>query len=329
MAPEQMRASNVDRRVDVYAAGIVLWELLAGRHLFDSDTDAQTMYKVLSAPVEPPSAFVSAISSALDDVVMKALNRDPDERFATAHDFAVALEAAVPGIPRAREVGAWVVAHAGASLEKRAAQVASIDATSGRWEAAIPAPLLATTVEPAADAQTVVEPRARETEARVSATVLYRAPSSPDVPAPPAAVASFVDDGPSVIVPLSPFPRRVVVAVVVGVVLAMGAIALALVLVLVLGRSSAAPAHPAAASASPPAEAPAPTAPPAAAPEETSFEIDDPAVTKSASAAPVATGHPTSVPARPSSCNPPFTTGPDGVKVPKRQCFDAHARGAK
>jgi serine/threonine-protein kinase len=310
MAPEQLCGVALDRRVDVYAAGIVLWELLAGRRLFDADTYAQTMYKVLNASIEPPSAVVSGISSALDDVVMRALSRDPDARFSTAHDFAIALEATVPTIPRAREVGAWVVANAGAILDKRAAQVASIEATSGHWEAAPAAQIPRTTVD--AHAETVT---------------LYRAPSSPELPsthASPAAIAaSPLGDGISGLPrPLS--PRRALVGLSVGVVLAFGAVAL------FLGRSRPAPTVPSVDTASvrPEASGPTVSAQPAVS-EPNPSEVDAPAVTAWTNARPVAPPRQTNAPPRPSSCSQPFTIDANGVKVPKRYCFNVGPRAGK
>ena len=91
MAPEQMTAAVVDRRVDVWALGAVLWELLTLRRLFLRDTDVNTMYAVLSGEIHPPSDFRSDVPQELDEIVLKALQRNPDERWQNAREMGKAL----------------------------------------------------------------------------------------------------------------------------------------------------------------------------------------------------------------------------------------------
>ncbi|HMA94321.1 MAG TPA: serine/threonine-protein kinase [Polyangiaceae bacterium] len=95
MAPEQAAADDqLDRRADVFAAGIVLWELLAGRRLFRAPNDAATLSRVVSGPIVPPNRFVEGIDSRIVDVCMKALERPLSRRIATAGQFAEMLETA-------------------------------------------------------------------------------------------------------------------------------------------------------------------------------------------------------------------------------------------
>jgi serine/threonine-protein kinase len=91
MAPEQMTAAVVDRRVDVWALGTVLWELLTLRRLFLRDTDVNTMYAVLSGEIRPPSDHRSDVPPELDEIVLKALQRSPDERWQSAREMGKAL----------------------------------------------------------------------------------------------------------------------------------------------------------------------------------------------------------------------------------------------
>lgn len=91
MAPEQMTAAVVDRRVDVWALGAVLWELLTLRRLFLRDTDVNTMYAVLSGEIRPPSEYRNDVPPELDEIVLKALQRSPDERWQSARDMGKAL----------------------------------------------------------------------------------------------------------------------------------------------------------------------------------------------------------------------------------------------
>jgi eukaryotic-like serine/threonine-protein kinase len=129
MAPEQIRAREVDRRTDVYAASVVLWELLTGQRLFNADSAAGIMNAILEKEVPPASAIRGEAPSSLDEVVSKGMSRDPAERFATAREMAVALERALRPAS-AREVGDWVAAAARSVLEKRARKVADMEAMS-------------------------------------------------------------------------------------------------------------------------------------------------------------------------------------------------------
>jgi serine/threonine protein kinase len=111
MAPEQMAAAVVDRRVDVWALGVVLWELLTLRRLFLKDTDVNTMYAVLSGEIEPPSAHRSDVPAELDEIVLKALQRNPDERWQTAREMGTALRrflAKQPTLIGPAELAEWM-----------------------------------------------------------------------------------------------------------------------------------------------------------------------------------------------------------------------------
>ncbi len=83
MAPEQIADWNIDRRADLFAFGVVLWELLARRPLFQGDA-AAVLGRIVNHDVEPVRSVRPDVSPALDRIAMKALRRDPDERYATA-----------------------------------------------------------------------------------------------------------------------------------------------------------------------------------------------------------------------------------------------------
>lgn len=91
MAPEQLRTGTVDRRVDVWGLGVALWEGLAVRRLFKRDTTANTMYALLHDEILPPSKHRPQIPKELDAIVLKALARDPDERWQTTREMGQAL----------------------------------------------------------------------------------------------------------------------------------------------------------------------------------------------------------------------------------------------
>lgn len=92
MAPEQISRGEIDRRADVFALGVVLWELLTGRRLFDFDTQSETLSAICSGKVEKPSSVRPGISPKLDAIVLRALATNEAERFQTAREFASALE---------------------------------------------------------------------------------------------------------------------------------------------------------------------------------------------------------------------------------------------
>jgi serine/threonine-protein kinase len=129
MAPEQLRGKGVDRRTDVFAAGVVLWETLTGRRLFDGDDPGEILSKLLESVIPPPSSLEPGVPKHLDEIVLKALDRNADRRWATARDFAIALEHAGP-IAMAREVGEWAERVGEETIGKRARQVAEIESGS-------------------------------------------------------------------------------------------------------------------------------------------------------------------------------------------------------
>jgi serine/threonine-protein kinase len=118
MAPEQMAFGHVDRRTDVYAAGIVLWELLAGRRLLGDQCLHQAALVSSAREILAPSSIAPTVPRALDDVVLSALSCEPNDRFPDARSMAEALLDAAPPF-RDFEVGAWVAAHARNELRGR------------------------------------------------------------------------------------------------------------------------------------------------------------------------------------------------------------------
>ncbi len=125
MAPEQLAGRAVTRKTDLFAAAVVLWEMLTGERLFRADADAETVTRILFEPVRAPSQVRSSISPSLDAVVLRALERDPTRRFATAEEMALALETALPPAS-AQTIGHWVRSMAGDELEERARCVAAL-----------------------------------------------------------------------------------------------------------------------------------------------------------------------------------------------------------
>jgi serine/threonine protein kinase len=92
MAPEQLEGGVIDRRVDVFTTGIVLWELLVGKKLMAAESTAKTLMRLLKDPVPRVSEIVPDIDPMLDRIVARALKRDPAARFQTAGEMREALE---------------------------------------------------------------------------------------------------------------------------------------------------------------------------------------------------------------------------------------------
>jgi serine/threonine-protein kinase len=129
MAPEQLLTENVDRRADIYACAVVLWEALSGERLFDGDNQGRIVRKILDETVPPPSSKVAGLRPALDAAVMKGLEKDPATRWQTAREFAAALERAMPTAPLT-DIGEFVESIAGRALSDRAKRVKEIESRS-------------------------------------------------------------------------------------------------------------------------------------------------------------------------------------------------------
>ncbi len=98
MAPEQLRGETLDRRTDVFALGIVLWETLAQRHLFKRETDFLTFQAITSDPIPDVCEVRPDVPPELGATLAMALARDPSERFANARAFGEALARAVSSL---------------------------------------------------------------------------------------------------------------------------------------------------------------------------------------------------------------------------------------
>ncbi len=128
MAPEQLRGHAVDRRADVFALGIVTYEMLALRRLFQRKTDYLTFRAVMEQPIPDVRKYRPDVPNSVAELIGKTLDRDPDKRFETARQFGTALVDAIAGIKRPwtqGEIGDFVREHFATEIDKRSHQVAA------------------------------------------------------------------------------------------------------------------------------------------------------------------------------------------------------------
>jgi predicted Ser/Thr protein kinase len=122
MAPEQIEGKAIDARADVYALGCVLYKMIAGRSPFVGDDDVQVMYRQLHTKAAPLREVVPDVPSRLDDVLARALAKQPADRYAGTRELADALDRALerprssvrlttdPIAAPARNVPVWLIA---------------------------------------------------------------------------------------------------------------------------------------------------------------------------------------------------------------------------
>jgi serine/threonine-protein kinase len=131
MAPEQIFGRGVDRRADVYSAAVIMWELLAGRRLFTNASFQLLLEGKRPELVERPSLERDEVSDALDAIVLHGLQLDPDRRFGSAREMALAIEQFGP-LATPSEVGAWVEHTASTMLSERSIKIAEYESSSRR-----------------------------------------------------------------------------------------------------------------------------------------------------------------------------------------------------
>ncbi len=144
-SPEQAKGEPVDARADVYSTGVVLYELLTGRQPFRGESPVAVAYQHVSEAPLPPSEVNETVPRALDTVALRALAKDPFQRYQDAASFREALDATVDGrTPTKRQVGALTSELYGpnprqAAETARSLRQLSTDTTMKRTQAGPPA----------------------------------------------------------------------------------------------------------------------------------------------------------------------------------------------
>jgi eukaryotic-like serine/threonine-protein kinase len=128
MSPEQMRGEAVDARSDLFSAAIVLWEALVGRRLFGGGDMRETVGKLLNGPLVNPCDLVPEIPKQLGEAVLKGLAREKENRFQTAKEMIVALEAAIVLAPTSR-ISGWLEQLVGEEITQRRERILELEQT--------------------------------------------------------------------------------------------------------------------------------------------------------------------------------------------------------
>lgn len=326
MPPEQLRGATVTRSTDIYAAGVILWELVTGQRLFAGDNEGVVVAKVLSGDVASPVAVLRERGvkltpeqehslPKLEKIILKALASEPDDRYATSKEMALELERTVPPATGS-EVSEWVETHAQEVLAQRAGRVAEIE--SGAMSSPID-PRPSSKQQVAGQERTLPELSPASGGSNPSGVSPVTQPSSISV----ATGSSLVPAG---------IPPRTgsFLGVVVG-----AALALFIVGAVVAWRSLQAPKDaqantaPMLSASAPPAASTVPSATTSAAPPPSLAALpEQPMPSASATAAKpptTATSKPqpryVPPPQPPKNCNPPYTTDSAGIRHYKPGCI--------
>jgi protein kinase-like protein len=142
VAPEQISGGAVDARVDVYALGCLLFKLLTGRVPYPREGEAARLYAHLKDPPPAPSLYAPAVPMELDDVVIRAMSKAPEDRFPSAGDLGRAAQAALSGAAIA--IPERTVAT-GAAATRESTAIAAADPSTVTGAPTPPSPSIAAT----------------------------------------------------------------------------------------------------------------------------------------------------------------------------------------
>lgn len=305
MAPEQLLRGPIDRGADVYAASIVLWELLTGHRLYQGESEIETFRLALEAEVRAPSEARPDLPTVLDAIVAKGLARKPSDRFATAREMARALEET--GLAASlREVAGWVESVAHDTLAERAQRFAEVE--QGRSHVEL---------------QRALDPQQAAHDASLLRKIDSRALAELDTDIVSITQSGLNAQGAQAAPPTRARRKRYYAAAL-GAALLLGGSFVASRRARAPAIAERAPAAPPSASIAPstelPPSAPAASAaepPPPVAPSSVGLVSRPPHGAKSRHRSNV---EPKSVKSK-AECDSPFTLDEHGVRIPKRQCL--------
>ena len=183
MSPEQARGHRLDRRCDVWAAGVVAWELIAGRRLYEHEDEVATLLTIVTQEPARLRDVIRGVPTALEEAVSYALTSDLNSRCPSAEAFRSLLEAAwqeIGGMASAAEVAAFVRSTVGPKLNERRAHVARRGTGGANAAGAAPAPGLPAPRNSAPPSPSTPPPlplREEATKTAISAAVPAAAPA--------------------------------------------------------------------------------------------------------------------------------------------------------
>ncbi|MFL5400019.1 MAG: protein kinase domain-containing protein [Myxococcales bacterium] len=208
MSPEQVKGQGVDHRSDIFASGVLLWEMLCGQKLFTGDSDIAVLEKVRAAEVPPPRSLNPRVPESLEAVVLRALAADPRDRYQWAsemHDDLLrhTFQAGAPY--GSRQLSEWLLEEFQGEREKEEARISrwvAVERRATEASASIPSfprrgngGVLANDLrrtEPewhvAIEAETIVQPPTPVGTPRPTKRISLPGEDSPKAPAPVAAV---------------------------------------------------------------------------------------------------------------------------------------------
>jgi hypothetical protein len=126
MSPEQVRGLPIDRRSDIFSVGIVMYELLTNERLFVGESDFSTLEKVRNVEILPPSSYNKQIPDELEKIVLKALAKDPEDRYQNAidlHDDLQAFLHKTGGFYSRKDLSAWMKKIFAVEIEEDSAKL--------------------------------------------------------------------------------------------------------------------------------------------------------------------------------------------------------------
>jgi len=143
MAPEQAKGSkDIDFSIDIYAIGVIIYEVLVGRRPYDGDSYNEIMFRIIAEPFAPPRQINPSIPEALEQVILKAMSREPEARYRNPAQMREALRAALDGSPSSQmsliATASTAMADSPAAVtapehDRRASMTPVPARASGRW----------------------------------------------------------------------------------------------------------------------------------------------------------------------------------------------------
>lgn len=189
LSPERLLGDKIDARSDVFSLGVILYEALTGVELFAAPSAEEVRDRVLELPIEPPSRVGLRAAEAFDTVCLRALERDPQKRFATAREMLSALEEAAlvqDTLASSSEVADWIASGFRRELELRRLSILDASRRSrapSRGATSVPPPAVETALARTLDS---IPPPP------VTASVEARAPAVPSAAVPSTTLPSAV-----------------------------------------------------------------------------------------------------------------------------------------